>query len=617
MKIGFDNLPEAVRASLDEDLAAMQRAAAAKGVAVPDVEVSVVALERAGVPAALPTHAVPTPMPQPPASFARRCDWETERQSFQIVSDDGGLWVIGGGSEGGLHGFGEVLACLTGVIWGGVLEEDVLFGAVRELPTAVQQPRFAYRARDGSPPNDDLRGFITWLSRNRYNTKCFTSSGRARRSAEEIRELTAIMDARCFHQVVGYHAMEYWLPEEELDRRPEWQGMRDGQRRRRAQVVLPDCPHLNAELPIQPCYSNEELAEYLTGRMARHCHDHPEIEIFSLWPHDGVNNWCECPDCLRQTPYEHMYSLTMRLLPKLPEKMPVELIVYSNLLNLPRHPLPPSDRVISMLCPYLRPYAHRIFDDGGPEELVTGNLWPAPDRINPVDDREYGMLFERWREVWRQSGSAPGIFEYGAAFPDETRRVDFTRYLYFPAADLRRDEAAWYAVNGVRYFYMCGVYKGWPDNYLQLNFARSMWGGEDDADEFERAYYTGLAGVWGMELRDCLKAVAAKLYAEEEYAAELAALDHLLAALPDAPFVRRYRLWSEYVRLARPAREHELAGDFANAAEQERRVQAFLEQHAEELSDHVLLRCPRRLSETFMQRFEERLAGEAGADYKL
>ena len=84
----------------------------------------------------------------------------------------------------------------------------------------------------------------------------------------------------------------------------------------------------------------------------------------------------------------------------------------------------------ALFCPYLRHYYHRIYDAGGPEELITGNLYPEPDRINPVDDREYGELFRRWSPVWKGCGSTLGIFEYGGNFPDETRRFDFTRYLY-------------------------------------------------------------------------------------------------------------------------------------------------------------------------------------------
>jgi len=70
------------------------------------------------------------------------------------------------------------------------------------------------------------------------------------------------------HMVVGYHAMDHWLPENEFEQHPEWFGMRDGERVRRAPVVIPECPHLDADLPIQPCYANEGLAEFLTDRMA-------------------------------------------------------------------------------------------------------------------------------------------------------------------------------------------------------------------------------------------------------------------------------------------------------------------------------------------------------------
>ena len=621
MKITSDNLPQSVRASIDEDLSEVHRLGEPSGVTLPDVEVRMVSLEGEGVPDPLPEHAVPTPDAATPFSFHARCDWETQRQSFQIVEAGGCLWVIGGGAEGVLHGFGELLQCLTGVIWGGLTDEDVLFGQTRPLPTEVQAPRFAYRSRDGAPPSGSFENFIKWLSRNKYNTKVFTSRGRAKQDPEEVRKLTEFLDSRCMHQIVGYHCMEFWVPDEELERNLEWRGLRDGQRVMRAHVVIPDCPNLSSELPIQPCYSNPEAAEFIVSRMAEHVNAHPEIEVFSIWPHDGVNNWCQCPDCLRKTPYEQMYDLALRLLPRIPETVPIELIAYSNLLNPPFQPLAHSDRIISMLCPYLRPFHHRIYDEGGPGELVTGNLYPEPDRINPADEREYGELFRRWSEVWADSGSVPGIFEYGGTFPDETRREDCPRYLCLPHPQLRHDEAQWYADHGVRYFYLCSVYMGWPDTFLELNFAQSMWGptesGGESVEASEERYYRGLLGEDGPAVCRALRSLAEKLHVEADCVAELEAFGRALSGLPPSPARRRYELWADYVQLARPARVHELAGDYARAAEQETEVQAFLDEHHDELITHINAPFLRGLSETFEQRSRERLAGETGSGYKL
>ena len=617
MRILSDNLPAGVRASIDEDLADVARLGTPAGVDMPSADIRLVALEREGVPDGLPPHAVPVPGPGIPVSFHDRCDWETSRQSFQLIEVRERLWVIGGGTEGVLHGFGELLQCLTGVIWGGLTDEDVLFGETRPLPEGGQSPRFAYRSRDGSPPSGTVETFIKWLSRNKYNAKVFTSRHRAAMPAGELQKLNALLASRCMHQVVGYHCMDYWMPDEELDGHPEWRGMRDGQRVLRAHVTMPECPNLDAELPIQPCYSNPDAAELIVSRMADHINAHPEIEVFSIWPHDGVNNWCQCPGCLEKAPYEHMYDLALRLLPRIPETVPIELIAYSNLLNLPLNPLPHSDRIISMLCPYLRAFRHRVYDDGGPTTLVTGALYPEPDHINPVDEREYGTLFRRWSGVWAKCGSIPAIFEYGGTFPDETRRVDFTRYLYAPQPDLRRDEADWYAENGVRYFYLCSIYKAWPDNFLQLDFDRTMWGQQEPLANFERRYYAALAGEEGVELRAALRAVADRLHVDGPWRPELARLIEVIARLPASPQRRRFELWTEYVELARPARELELAGDYAGASAQEKRVQAFLDAHHDELSAHVPVAYIRRLSEIFEQRFREKLGEARDTRYRL
>ena len=74
--------------------------------------------------------------------------------------------------------------------------------------------------------------------------------------------------------------------------------------------------------------------------MAELLEQEPSIGFFGVWPHDGVNNWCQCDACQALSPYEHMYRLAVRLQSKVKSPAATELIAYSNMLNLPRQPLP-------------------------------------------------------------------------------------------------------------------------------------------------------------------------------------------------------------------------------------------------------------------------------------
>lgn len=307
------------------------------------------------------------------------------------------LWIIPGSSSGAMYGLHEVLSALTGVIWAGPGDDHTLFGPTYELPVKPHRPRFAYRGAYSAEP--------AWASRQRLN---FGMSGMMHfptRSPQQRIATHEQTNARAITRTRSEHAMDLLLPAEELARHPDWQGMRLGERCTHAHVTLPDCPQLDAHLPIQPCYSNSHVRQAIIKRMVQWCNTKPVREFFGLWPHDGVNNWCECDECVKLTPFEHMYRLSLELGEQLPADHPAafDLLVYSNILNLPRNPLPASNRAMALFCPYLRPFMHNIFDAGGPKEVVTGCAWPKPDRINPIDEHEYGRLLAQWLPLWQQA----------------------------------------------------------------------------------------------------------------------------------------------------------------------------------------------------------------------
>lgn len=611
------NLPvDAVReCQYDIDLAC--RLAAKRGIAVPAVQLRVVALDAEGVAPGVP-HQVPTPAQQLPVSFAARCDLEAQRQTFQIVAQGDVCWVVGGGTTGAQYGVGEVLRCLLGVIWAGVNEEaDTLFGPVRPLPATPQVPVMPLRARDGGPPMDqNIKPFLRWLARNRFNLWRRNSGWFSRQSDVYRRDAIDTCRSRGILLTLGDHAIDYFLPEEMFAKHPEWFGLRDGERTTKGMVHMPDCPHLDAILPIQPCWSNEQMCETLVDRIVAHVAEYPDTAVFGLWPHDGVNNWCQCEKCLRRTPYEHMYHLAMRLAKKLPTHIPIELIAYSNLLNPPWHELPGSDRTFTLLCTYLRHYRHpiwEIFD--GPHE--TGRLYPKPDRINPLDEREYGPLFEDWSEVCRKTGSVVGIFEYGGGFYDETRRIDRTRYLYTPNPRLIGQEIDRYIQRGVKVYYICAAYRGWPDNFQESALGEMLWHGSARLEPFRTEFYAAMFGSAGAAVSGVLADIAEALYGADVPAALLEKLNRLLADQPASPRVRRYQLWAQYIALAKAVRQKEVAGDRQAMIALEEPVIRFFDAHRDELAPYFTINSYRKYATVNQQRARDAVAGVAGTNYVL
>lgn len=588
MRIVFHNLSDPVRRSVREDLNSVRRRGGLR--AAPPANVHLVALARDGVPPEAPSHSVAVPSAGMPTAFAARCAWESQRQTFELVRDGGDVWVIGGDEAGVLYGFDELLERWCGVIWAGLRDEDLLLGPTRPLPTGPQSPRFSFRGREiGAPTERTCPEYLRWMGRNRYNMWKRNSGQWEALSAGQRHRIVGMLRARCINLSLGDHAMDLWLPAEEFQRHPEWFGLRDGVRVIRAPVAMPDCVEPVIVQPIQPCYSNEAAADYITDRIAEHMRRNPYARLFSLWPHDGVNNWCQCPECLKKTPYEQMYALALRLAEKLPAEVPVELIAYSNMLNPPRAELPHSDRTYTLFCPYLRPFYHRLYDGGGPERSLLGAHYPGPDRINPVDDREYGLLFDTWQAVWDACGSEIGVFDYAFPFSDETGRTDRSRYLYHPPMDLRRAEIEFYAGHGVLVYFLCTPYTAWPDSFHEWAVARCISGDDAPLDEMIERFYAAQGGEAGSDLRQALKAVADRLLAEKTPAQELERLDGVLAGLPRSPAVDRYRLWRDYVALGRKARDLALLGRDEQAARAEREVADYLLAHAGQLEDYFHL----------------------------
>lgn len=595
MKLIYDNISAILRPAVIKDIADVTQLALAAGANVPSCSLRIIALDENGVPDSLPEHQLTVPPQTAPAALAARCDWQVLRDSFQIITksnptkntslaseklheESQTIWIIAGSSTGAMYGVNEMLSATTGVIFAGQNDEDVLFGPTYSLPLNPQRPRFAYRGFYGSDRH--------WAARHKLN---FAMAGAAYFTTLQNNQRESIehdAQARSIVRTRSEHAMELFLPSDLLKQNKAWQGMRDGQRCMHDHVVMPDCPSLNAWLPVQPCYSNAQLRKVIVENMAALCEQSPRPDFFGVWPHDGVNNWCQCDDCVQLTPFEHMHRLALELREYLPQDSSTcfDLIVYSNMLNLPRQVLTENDRAMAFFCPYLRPFRHGVFDEGGPQQVVTGTAYPEPDRINPVDEREYGKLFHQWLTHWKQAKITPALFEYPGHFIDETGQTDLQRYGHAPTADIRENEAIEYARLGLRIAILCGQPGSWPDAFPDLVWAQTLWGNERVA-KLRHRYYTAVAGEHGDRLADAIDGVimALKHSIEVPFQA-MAKLKNVLEQLPASKHKTAYTDWLYLILIGRESFSHRLAGNFETTATKEKTFRAYVEQHAHRIA---------------------------------
>ncbi|MCM8816437.1 MAG: DUF4838 domain-containing protein [Candidatus Omnitrophica bacterium] len=615
MKIFFHNLGEMAHKTILEDIAAVKKAAGRHSINLPEIGVKIVSVSNPGIPFDIPSHCLTKSSNISVSSFSDFCRREKEKQSFQIIKDERYFWVIGGDEIGAIYGFDELLRATTGVIWAGPRDEDIIFGKSFEIDDGLNMPYIPLRARYASWY--DMSKYLRWMRRNRWNMWVRSWAYFMNQSEQDRKESLKLADNNFLLVSLTEHSMHYFLQEDEFEKRPQWFGMRNGKRLKTDFVVIPDCPHLHAKLPVQPCYSNTELVEYLTDKMAQCIRKFPLVNIWGIWPHDGVNNWCMCENCIKKTPYEHMYNIAMRLLEKVPSHIFIELLSYSNLLNVPWKELPFSKRTFTLFCTYLRQYKQRIYDDGF-SSLELGTRYPLPDRINPVDDREYGILFEKWLKVWKKCGSVPGIFEYGPQHYDETRRCDAARYLYHPNPEIRNDEIKWYAKKGVEVFYLCSIYSSWPDGFHQWVLADGLWNPVNNIRDLEKHFYTALAKKNGLVLSKFLKKLHHKLlYENKSIDKELKELQNLLKKIDDKEIVKKYEIWIEFVRLVHKSRQAELSGNFEQGITLEKEIQKLCQENEEFLENFVSLNNVIKTSQIAEQRFKEWKQGKMSTSYTM
>ena len=159
----------------------------------------------------------------------------------------------------------------------------------------LEQPVFKYRklyVEEGrSDTTERLLQLIDWMPRRRFNTLAvpLNYGGGGRVKWDNWREaLTPELQRRGITIEVGGHGYQNYLNAQMeggqlFARHPEW-FCQDASGRR--------VSHPGAVF----CTSNEQARGRFIENVRRYLDEHPEIQVFDLWPPDGAR-WCECPNC--------------------------------------------------------------------------------------------------------------------------------------------------------------------------------------------------------------------------------------------------------------------------------------------------------------------------------
>jgi hypothetical protein len=315
-----------------------------------------------------------------PGNFVRL----DEPDDYNVVAAANGVWICGKTGSSTLnaaYAFLDALGCRFLAP-----QYDHYRGSAEIVPKApsitftagaiAARPALRYRklyVEEGHSDDEaNLRQMIEWMPKVGYNVLVVPMDyqGRGRVRWDTWREaLTPELQQRGIIIEVGGHGYQNFLNAEMEDatlfqKHPEFFGA-DRQGRRRPE-------HRHAF-----CSSNPGAVDYLANNVIEYVQARPEIQIFDLWPPDGVR-WCQCEACAELgTPSDRQALLLNELRPKLLAVRPdltLEGIAYHDLKNPPQKvKLDPS--VLIDFCPSRQNFEFTVHDPAAPTR-AEGDGYP-------------------------------------------------------------------------------------------------------------------------------------------------------------------------------------------------------------------------------------------------
>jgi len=117
------------------------------------------------------------------------------------------------------------------------------------------------------------------------------------------------------------------------------------------------------------CYSNPEVQNRVVSAIVDYCLEHGEVDYLHFWLADGLNNHCECENCVKKLPsdfYVQMLNEIDRRLTLEQLETKIVFLIYVDLLWEPQTEfIKNKKRFVLMFAPITRTYTNTFCDDGG------------------------------------------------------------------------------------------------------------------------------------------------------------------------------------------------------------------------------------------------------------
>lgn len=253
--------------------------------------------------------------------------------------------------------------------------------------------------------------------------------------------------------------------------------------------------HKNSPLFSQFCMSSAKARKIFADYVADYAEGHPYVDFLHVWLGDGMNNYCECSECVKDTVSDQYVLLLNELDRALEEKglkTRIVFIVYQETTWAPlKAYIENQTRFTLLIAPYFRSYTRSI--TGEPKEETVPFV---RNKIAPVTDLDTYMCY---LDEWKKSGWGGSVaaFEY-----------HFWRHQHFEPSGIELskrifEDAEAYFARGVNGMIACGTQRSFfPHGFGYFVFARKQFDLSISYDELKKDYFFTAYGEDWQEFYD-------------------------------------------------------------------------------------------------------------------
>lgn len=254
----------------------------------------------------------------------------------------------------------------------------------------------------------------------------------------------------------------------------------------------------NIPLATNLCYSNRFVRKTLVDAVVAKCEEKRDISYLHFWLGDGLNNMCECEECIKTKPVEFYVSMLNEIDAELTSRgigTKIVFLIYFDLMWTPEiQKIKNPDRFSLMFAPITRVYT-KTYDQLG--EMQKPAPYVYNKLIMPQSVEENVAYLREWQSIY------PGdcfLYDYHLMWDHfydpgyyQTAKTVFTDMVSMGAIGL----------NGMMSCQMQRI--AFPTGFPAAAMAAALWDKDSCFEKAAAAYYTAAFGEDGLLVLDYTK----------------------------------------------------------------------------------------------------------------